>query len=608
MASGYPSGGGGGGGGGDFYNTNTSNGGGSINNVQLHYRSQLAKRSIAESERQHHHQAFLRSVKQRSNNNNNSYYQTTTTSPISPQTPFEFSTMDPSSRYAQTQTHPLYQQLRNNSYSLNNIINHNNNNNNVSNQNPTFCYSQLVPKHGVFIESKVDPDKKLRNQLQELEKQLLDDTDEDGSNHDDVLSVFSNSEWCENLLVTPTQPQNQKQTPFSPSETSSSSSSSTSVASPSISSTKQSLIDIATAISEGNTETATVTLKTLKQFSNTRGDPQQRLTAYMVSALRSRINPVENPPPVNQLWSKDHIVGTQMLFKASPCFKLGFMAANLAILEATRETPNNIHVLDFEIGQGSQYSTLIHALGERQSGRPTFLKITPVIIDDSGNRDDLVRVDEWLQKIAARAGVTLKFNVVCAKLSELNRDSLCCDPDEALVVNFAFKLYKLADESVSTENPRDELLRLVKGLNPRVVTLVEQEMNCNTASFVARVAESSSYYLALLESLDLLDLIMNRDGVARMRIDECLGRKAANSVACEGKERLERCEVYGKWRARMGMAGLTPTPLNQNIADSLRARLSSEYGNNLGFTVKEDGGRISFGWMGRVLTVASAWC
>ena len=36
------------------------------------------------------------------------------------------------------------------------------------------------------------------------------------------------------------------------------------------------------------------------------------------------------------------------------------------------------------------------------------------------------------------------------KLDELTRELLGCEPDELLVVNFAFKLYRMADESIST--------------------------------------------------------------------------------------------------------------------------------------------------------------
>ena len=51
-------------------------------------------------------------------------------------------------------------------------------------------------------------------------------------------------------------------------------------------------------------------------------------------------------------------------------------------------------------------------------------------------------------------GFTFK-TVMILKLGELTRESL--------VVNFAFKLYRMADESVSTDNPFGELAEVGEG-------------------------------------------------------------------------------------------------------------------------------------------------
>ncbi|XP_043696878.1 scarecrow-like protein 8 [Telopea speciosissima] len=633
MSSGYP-------GGADFYNSaGIGRGSAVINNDQVRYRSQLggilldgsstailprqtdmvAKRPLSELEIQQQLQkqqqqqqqqlgagAFLRSVKQRS------YHYA---SPISPLSPVDFSPPDfsgaaalaaPSSTLSGRYGLPLLQQLRSHS------INPNNHHQSNIPSLPGLSFSNCLPPNNnraVVLDSEPESEKKMRNQLQELEKQLLDDIDEDEGDAGSVITN-NNSEWSEtaNLITTPIQKQNQK--PLSPSSTSSSSSSSSSssLTSPYSCSSKQSLLDAAAAISEGKMEATTATLARLKQVSNARGDPEQRLTAYMVSALQSRGNPAENPPPVAELCSNEHVNATQMLYEVSPCFKLGFMAANLAILEATSDQPNNVHVVDFDIGQGSQYMTLIHAFAERQSGKPIVVKITAVIEPGSSNYNEdglgLRVVGDRLKKLAERVGVNLKFNAVSRKMADLDREALESDADEALAVNFAFWLYRMPDESVSTENRRDQLLRVVKKLCPRVVTLVEQEMNANTAPFGARVAEASVYYGALFDSLDAT---MARDGAVRIRVEECLGRKAANTVACEGWERVERCEVFGKWRARMGMAGFEARSLSQQMSESLRSKLSEMTRNHPGFTIKQEGGGIVFGWMGRVLTVASAW-
>ncbi|KAL4301874.1 hypothetical protein GQ457_10G004250 [Hibiscus cannabinus] len=87
------------------------------------------------------------------------------------------------------------------------------------------------------------------------------------------------------------------------------------------------------------------------------------------------------------------------------------------------------------------------------------------------------------------------------------------------------------------ENPRDELLRRVKRLAPRVVTLVEQEMNTNTAPFASRVGEAFGYYRALFESIEST---LPRENSKRVKLEEGLLREIANSVACEGRDRFER--------------------------------------------------------------------
>lgn len=458
----------------------------------------------------------------------------------------------------------------------------------------------------------LETEKKMMNRLQELEKQLLDDNDEEEG---DTVSAVTNSEWSETIqcLISPAQTQthspieypnpNNKQQ-ISPSPTSSTSSCASSMESPPITCPKQAISEAATAIAEGKNEVASEILTRLAQVGNVKGTSEQRLTAYMTSALRSRVSPVEYPPPVSELHGKEHEISTQTLYEASPCFKLGFMAANLAILDAVSDQRFcKLHVVDFDIGEGGQYLHLLYALAARKAETPTALKITT--FSEIGGGDQQIRaVEDALQKQAQTAGVCLSINVISCSINELSRENLAVESDEALIVNFAFKLYKLPDESVTTENLRDELLRRVKALSPKVVTVVEQELNGNTAPFVARVNEASGYYGALFDSLDAT---VPRENMVRVRIEEGLGRKMANSVACEGRDRVERCEVLGKWRARLSMAGFNAMPMNQHVADSLRSKLNSGTRGNPGFTISEQAGGIGFGWMGRTLAVASAW-
>ncbi|PON58174.1 GRAS transcription factor [Parasponia andersonii] len=550
----------------------------------------IGKRTLAEFQSHQQYQpnldlaqaSYLRSVKPRT------YQQS---SPISPLSPMEFSpTMtttwseSPSTTSSQRFGLPLLQHLR---------------------PQPVSAAVQGVPYVNNPVQNRVlavDSDKKMMNhRLQELEKELLNDIDEGEGDAVSAITNNSNSEWSETIqnLISP----NQTQKPISPSPTSSSSSSSSSsVASPASSTcSKQSLMEAASAISEGKPEAASEILTRLTLVSNPRPNSEQRVLEFIASALKSRVSPVESPPPVMELFSQEHTASTQSLYDLSPCFGLGFTAANLAILEATladqSSSKNKVHVIDFDIGHGGQYVNLLHQLTPlRQNGKAVTLKITTV----ADNCERLKSVGDKLSQLAERLGFGFELSVRSQKISELSRDSLGCEPDEPLAVNFAFKLYRMPDESVSTENPRDELLRRVKALAPRVVTLVEQELNTNTAPFTARVNETCAYYGALLDSVDSTVPKENPD---RVKVEDAVSRKIVNSVACEGRDRFERCEVFGKWRARMGMAGFEPKPLSQNVRTRVRS------GNRLhpGFSVKEENGGICFGWMGRTLTVASAW-
>ncbi|KAJ6844110.1 scarecrow-like protein 8 [Iris pallida] len=458
----------------------------------------------------------------------------------------------------------------------------------------------------------------MRNQLQELERRLLLD-DEDDAVSVTAGSAATTSEWSDVmdqlLSPPPAAPVSTHNAP-SPSPSTSSSASSSASCSPSLSTSRQLLLDTATAIADGNFETAASNLAVLKRAANVRGDPDQRLTAMMLSALLNRTGSPSSAAaaaahPFAELCSLEHQTATQMMYDISPCFKLGLMAANLAILDATRDQPK-IHVVDFDIGQGGQYAALIHAVAERSRQIPSLLppslKITAVSdptlsFASPAATNNLKLIGDKIAKLSSRLGLNVRFGVVHKRTSELDAAALGCEQGEALAVNFSFVLSKIADESVSPANPRDELLRRVKSLGPKVVTVVEQEVNFNTAPFPARFTDACSYYGSLLDSLDAL---AGRDSADRARVEACLGRKVANAVAREGPDRLERPEVFGKWRARMGMAGLKPVEFGPAVVEPVRSRFGS-FRSVPGFTFKEEAGGLGFGWMGRVLTVASAW-
>ncbi|RDX83505.1 Scarecrow-like protein 1, partial [Mucuna pruriens] len=461
-----------------------------------------------------------------------------------------------------------------------------------------------------------DDDGLMRLKLQALERALLDDSDaEEEVEEEEEEDIFEATqsmeidpdiaEWADsmqNMLLHD-----------SPKEYSSSDSniSSSREISQSQSQTcrtpKELLYECAIALSEGNEEEGSSMINNLRQMVSIQGEPSQRIAAYMVEGLAARLAEsgksiykalrCKEPP------SSDRLAAMQILFEVCPCFKFGFIAANNAITEAVKDDMR-IHIIDFDINQGSQYINLIQTLASRSS-KPPHVRLTGVDDPESVQRSvgGLKIIGQRLEKLAEALGLPFEFRAVASKTSIVTPSMLNCSPGEALVVNFAFQLHHMPDESVSTVNERDQLLRLVKSLNPKLVTVVEQDVNTNTTPFLPRFVEAYTYYSAVFESLDVT---LPRESQDRMNVErQCLARDIVNVVACEGEDRIERYEVAGKWRARMTMAGFTSSPMSKNVTEEIRKLIKVMYCDR--YKIKEEMTALHFGWEDKNLIVASAW-
>ncbi|XP_068320002.1 scarecrow-like protein 1 isoform X2 [Pyrus communis] len=469
-----------------------------------------------------------------------------------------------------------------------------------SSTNPQDYFESQSPDADSFDEDK------MRLKLQELERALLNDNadEDDGERNCSSQSMEVDCEW-----IDPIQNELLHDSPkesLSSDSNASSTSSNKEISQVSPRTPKQLLFECAGALSEGNVEEASTMINELRQMVSIQGDPTQRIAAYMVEGLAARVASsgkflykslkCKEPP------SSYRLAAMQILFEVCPCFKFGFMAANGAIIEACKDE-KRVHIIDFDINQGNQYITLIQTLSSLP-GKPPHLKLTGVDDPETVQRHvgGLKIIGQRLEKLAEALKVPFEFHAVASRTSIVNTSMLGCRPGEALVVNFAFQLHHMPDESVSTVNQRDQLLRMVKSLRPKLVTVVEQDMNTNTTPFLQRFVEAYNYYSAVFDSLDAA---LPRESQDRMNVErQCLARDIVNIVACEGEERIERYEVAGKWRARMTMAGFTSCPMSTNVSDSIRD-LSRQYSER--YKVKEEAGALLFGWEEKNLIVASAW-
>ncbi|XP_059666507.1 scarecrow-like transcription factor PAT1 [Cornus florida] len=369
---------------------------------------------------------------------------------------------------------------------------------------------------------------------------------------------------------------------------------------------KDGLTACAKAIADNDLLTAEWLMSELRQMVSVSGEPIQRLGAYMLEGLIARLacsgSSIYKSLRCKEPASAELLSYMHLLYEICPYFKFGYMSANGAIAEAMKDE-NRIHIVDFQISQGSQWFTLIQALAARPGGPPR-VRITG--FDDSTSAyargGGLDIVGQRLSKLANSCNVPFEFHAAAFTGSEFDIKNIRILPDEALAVNFAFILHHMPDESVGTQNHRDRLLRQVKSLSPKVVTLVEQESNTNTAPFLPRFLETMNYYLAIFESIDVT---LPREHKERINVEQhCLAREIVNIIACEGTERVERHELLGKWRSRFVMAGFTPYPLSSLVNATIKCLLENYCEN---YRLEERDGSLFLGWMNRDLVASCAW-
>ncbi|KAM1101071.1 scarecrow-like protein 21 [Malus sylvestris] len=369
---------------------------------------------------------------------------------------------------------------------------------------------------------------------------------------------------------------------------------------------KQLLIACAEALSNNDMDSFEKLIEKARGAVSISGEPIRRLGAYLVEGLiaRKEISGANiyhalrcREPESNELLSY-----MQILYEICPYLKFGYLAANGAIAEACRNE-DRIHIIDFQIAQGSQWVTLLQALAARPGGAP-HVRITG--IDDPLSKhargDGLEAVGRRLKAISDKFNIPVEFHGVPVFSPNVTLDMLDVRPGEALAVNFPLELHHTPDESVVENNPRDGLLRTVKSLNPKVTTLVEQESNTNTTPFFNRFVEALEYYMAMFESIDVA---LPRSSKERINVEQhCLARDIVNVIACEGRERVERHELFGKWKSRFTMAGFRQYPLSSYVNSVIKSllRCYSEH-----YTLVERDGAMLLGWKDRNLVSASAW-
>ncbi|KAH1057495.1 hypothetical protein J1N35_035560 [Gossypium stocksii] len=361
-------------------------------------------------------------------------------------------------------------------------------------------------------------------------------------------------------------------------------------------------------------ELARVILVRLKELvSPNDGTNMERLAAYFTEALQGLLEGsggghgkhlITNGPHHHrdEHHHADMLAAFQLLQDMSPYVKFGHFTANQAILEATTHD-RRIHIVDYDVMEGIQWASLMQALVSRKDGpQAPHLRITAISRSGSGRRSigTIQETGRRLVAFAASIGQPFSFHQCRLDSDETFRPSaLKLVRGEALIINCMLHLphfsYRAPDSVAS-------FLSGAKTLNPRLVTLVEEEVGpIGDGGFVGRFMDSLHHYSAVYDSLEAGFPMQNR---ARGLVERVfLGPRIAGSLAriyrTGGEE--ESCG-WSKWLATMGFK-----PVHISFANHCQAKLLLGLFND-GYRVEElANNRLVLGWKSRRLLSASIW-
>ncbi|KAA8526464.1 hypothetical protein F0562_008333 [Nyssa sinensis] len=322
------------------------------------------------------------------------------------------------------------------------------------------------------------------------------------------------------------------------------------------------LLHCASALESNDVTLAQQVMWVLNNVASSVGDPNQRLTSWFLRALISRASRV-CPTAMNfngsstlqrRLMSMTELA---VYVDLIPWHRFGFCASNSAILKAIQGCPK-VHILDFSITHCMQWPTLIDALAKRPEGPPS-LRISvpswrppiPPLLNVSSQEVGL-----RLANFAKFKDVPFEFNVIedsssstagsaviskepsslhyHSLLSQLNPTLLNLEDDEVLVINCQNWLRYLPDErkgSAQDASWRDAFLEIIKGLNPCIITVVDEDSDLGSSSLTSRITTCFNY---LWIPFDALETFLPKDSCQRMEYEADIGHKIENIIGFEG--------------------------------------------------------------------------
>nr|KYP55207.1 Scarecrow-like protein 32 [Cajanus cajan] len=367
---------------------------------------------------------------------------------------------------------------------------------------------------------------------------------------------------------------------------------------------EQLLIHCANAIETNDVTLAQQILWVLNNIAPPDGDSNQRLASSFLRALTARAAKTgtcnmlvavaaadtHNNDDLTMDTHKFSVIELANFVDLTPWHRFGFTAANAAVLEAT-EGFSVIHIVDLSLTHCMQIPTLIDAVASRHDV-PPLIKLT---VADASFRDIPPMLDLSYDELGAKLvnfarsrNVVMEFRVVSSSYQDGFAD----------LTSF---LYDSSSAVTSTSSLRSLFLKSLRGLDPTVVILVDEDANLTSNNLVCRLRSAFNY---LWIPYDTVDTFLPRGSKQRQWYEADIGWKIENVIAHEGVQRVERVEPKNRWEQRMKNASFQAVAFSEDSVAEVKAMLDE---HAAGWGLKKEDEHIVLTWKGHNVVFASAW-
>ncbi|XP_027336463.1 scarecrow-like protein 6 isoform X1 [Abrus precatorius] len=353
------------------------------------------------------------------------------------------------------------------------------------------------------------------------------------------------------------------------------------------------LYKTAELIEAGNPVHAQGILARLNHQLSPIGKPFQRAAFYMKEALMSLLHSnVQNLLAFSPISFIFKIGAYKSFSEISPVLQFANFTCNQALIEAV-ERFDRIHIIDFDIGFGVQWSSFMQELALRNSGAPS-LKVTAVVSPSTCDEVELNFTRENLNQHAKDINMSFELNV----LSIESFNSPSCPllgqffDNEAIAVNMPVSCF--------TNYPSlfPSVLHFVKQLRPKVVVTLDRNCDRIDVSLPINVVHVLQCYSALLESLDAVNVNLD----VLQKIERHFIQPAIKKIILGHQHSQEKLPPWRNLFLQSGFSPFTFTNVTEAQAECLVQRAPVR-----GFHVERKPSSLILCWQRKELISVSTW-